>query len=116
MIILDFLFGICYTPFQNARNGRIAALVWLCPPLAFVAMGLVNVVVYYLLNQGMGTTIGSIVMLMIFFITFYSLYMIYITKDRQVRKGRYPVLSGLVILILIVGSIIFMSVCIGKFR
>ena len=116
MIILDFLFTICHTPFQNAKNGRLAALIWLSPPLAFVSMGLLNILAFYTLNSGIPTKIATILIFILFGGLFYLLYSIYIKGNREVGKGRFPILSGILIFVMIVGSIIFVAVSLAKFR
>lgn len=117
MIILDLLFKICFTPFQNVKkNGRLAAIIWLCPSLAFTGMGLFNLLLHYSLNLRITTKLGTVMIFGLFGIIFYYLYMVYVKGNREVGKGRFPFLSGLLIFLMIVGSIVFMSISLAKFR
>ena len=123
MIILDFLFLICYTPFSQLRRTekrsegdvRFATLLALVPILCFVSVGIINIMLYYL---GFKTTALGVALTIISLGTslFLILNKVYVTRNRDIGRARFPILSGVLIFVMIVGSIIFMSYCLAKFR
>jgi len=113
MILLDFLFNICYAPFLNVnRNGRLAAVIWLTPSLTFTLMG-VFIFVFHL-------TIGRVILVLkplglgIFSILLFVL--IFVFLDRTYLKGarnageiRFPILHGLLLPVFVIGSFVFFA-------
>lgn len=119
MKLIDFIFNICYAPFQKVDNGRFAALIWLVPTLTFISVGLINMFLYYLhpfisINT---TPIGiGIGCFLIGAIIFLYLDKIYVKNKRDTGKARFPVFCAFLILIMIVGSLVFFSMSLYKFR
>jgi hypothetical protein len=116
MIILDFLFNICYAPFLKVKqNGRFAALIWLTPPLTFISVGILHIFLYYL-NIQMSSIAVAIMCFTVFAIIFFILNRVYVKNNRYTGTPKFPVLCALLIFVMIIGSIIFFSVAIGRFR
>lgn len=119
MIVLDFLFNICFAPFQKVKtNGRLASLIWLTPSLTFTIMGILNVLLYAVF--GSVTSILSplalgIFMLLLFAAIYLFLDRIYLKGNRNAGEIRLPILYGLLLPILVIGSIVFFSLTIYKF-
>jgi len=119
MRVLDFLFNICYSPFQKVGNGRFAALIWLVPPLTFVIVGLIHIFLYYLrpiVNIKFTSMAGAIGCFGLFALIFFFLNKIYVKGERDTGKVRFPVLCAILIFVMMVGSIIFFSMSLYKFR
>jgi hypothetical protein len=119
MIVLDFLFNVCYAPFHKAiKGGRIGALFTLTPSLAFVLSGIINVIFYKTFGRitlSLSPLALSVSMLLLFVSVFILLNRIYIKNNREVRKIAYPVLFGLLLPIFFIGSIIFFVYTVGRF-
>jgi hypothetical protein len=119
MIVIDFLFNICFAPFQKVKaNGRLAALIWLTPLLTSTIMGILNVLLYAAL--GSVTSILSplalgIFMLLLFAAIYLFLDRIYLKGNRSAGDIKFPILYGLLLPILVIGSIVFFSLTIYKF-
>ena len=119
MLVLDFLFNICYSPFQKVGNGRFAALIWLAPPLTFISVGLIHIFLYYLnpiISIRIAPIIGAIGCFGIFAIIFLFLNKIYVKGERETGKVRFPLLCILLILVMMIGSITFFALSLYKFR
>jgi len=119
MIVIDFLFNICFAPFRKAKaNGRLAALIWLTPSLTFTIMGIFNVLLYAAL--GSVTSILSplalgIFMLVLFAVIYAFLNRIYLKGNRSAGDIKFPILYGLLLPMLVIGSIVFFGFTIYKF-
>src|SRR5258708_2866811 len=99
MIILDFLFLICYTPFSQLRRTekrsegdvRFATLLALVLILCFVSVGIINIMLYYL---GFKTTALGVALTIISLGT--SLFLIlnkaYVRRNRDIGRPRFPIL------------------------
>lgn len=114
MIFLDFLFKICYAPLQSQEGkGKLVATYWLSMPLAFFLMGLTNIL-KHLLSPILYFRISPIGMSILGFgfatISIVVLQRIYIRNKRDVGKTRFAILYGLLIPVLVFGSIIFFAV------
>jgi len=119
MVILDFLFNICYAPFQNEPKGRLIALIWLLPSLVFFFVGMLNVCLYsigFSIIQNINPLSGAIGAVSIFVIFAILLDRVYIKNNRQTGKIKSVILFGFLIPVLVIGSIIFFSMSLYKFR
>lgn len=119
MYLLDFLFNVCFAPFQKVGNGRFAALIWLSPSLTFICTGSINIILFFLrpiINIKLSAMVVGIGSFIVFAIIAYSLNNIYIKNNRDAGKIRFAILHGLLIPILFIGSIVFFSMSLYKFR
>ena len=109
MIILDFLFKICLAPFaQYEEKGKLVAILALTQPLAFVLMSLLNIVTYWmrpLIEIHLSSSFSAATTCLLCFIVIKLLNNIYIKKKRETGNN-YHAISGLLIPVLIVGSLI----------
>ena len=109
MRLLDFFFKICYAPFATYSTiGKTIAIFTLSPPLAFVLMGGVNLLIYFLrpvANIRLSSWGVAITVMVLVALISYLLDRIYVKGGRVLGKNYHP-LSGLLILIFIPGSII----------
>ena len=119
MIILDFLFNICFSPFRNAiKGGRIGALLILTPSLTFVVSGIINLILYQLIGKithVINPAVLGLGMLLIFYGIYYFLNKTYITENREVYRMRFPVFYVLIMLVFFLGSIIFFGLTVSEF-
>jgi hypothetical protein len=120
MIVLDFLFNVCFAPFQNVKNnGRLAALIWLTPSLTFVFMGsliwLTNVLFDVRLFSHASALAASITSVTIFVGFYLLLNRIYLTGNRDAGEIKFTILYILILPILVIGSIVFFAFAINKF-
>ena len=112
MIVLDFLFKICYAPFQKEPRGKLIATFWLTPPLAFIFGGAFNILLYLLkpiLDIDNTPTLSGIVGLSLAGLIAFLLHRVYVQNDRSVGKIRFVVLHALLIPVLIFGSIVLFA-------
>lgn len=119
MKILDFLFNICYAPFQKEPNGRFIALIWLLPSLVFFFIGLLNICMYSLgvsIISNITPLSGSFGAISIFVFFSLALDKIYIKHKRNTGEIKFVILHGLLIPVMVIGSIIFFSMSLYKFR
>lgn len=119
MIFIDFLFKICYAPFAKVKNGRFAALIWLVPPLTFISVGIIKVILYYVRSVAFLKTtpiIIAILCLTIGAFLFYYLDKTYVKNMRHVGNIRFPILCAFVIFLMLVFSLIFFSIALAKFK
>jgi hypothetical protein len=119
MIILDFLFKICFAPFQKVeKNGRLAALIWLTPSLTFTIMGILNALFHVALGSvtsRLSPLALGIFMLLLFAVIYLFLDRIYLKGNRSAGEIKFPILYGLLLPILVIGSIVFFSLTIYNF-
>jgi hypothetical protein len=120
MKVLDFLFNICFAPFQKVKtNGRLAALIWLTPSLAFTLMGLLIWLTNLLLGVRIFSHITALTAGIISVLIATALYLlldrIYLKGNRNTGEIRFTVLYILLLPILVIGSIVFFSLAIYKF-
>lgn len=119
MIVLDFLFNICFAPFQKVKtNGRLAALIWLTPSLTFSIMGILNVLLYAAFGSVtfiFSPLVLGIFMLLLFVVIYLFLDRTYLKGNRNAGEIRFTVLYVLLLPILVIGSIVFFSLTIYKF-
>jgi len=123
MIILDFLFLVCYTPFsvlpkterRTERDLRFVALIWLIPPMSFVTMGILNVLIYFFGLKANGIFVATI-LAGISIALFLILYKVYVVGNRHIGIPRFPLLSSLLLLVMLIGSLVFMVYSLAKFR
>ena len=121
MILLDFLFKLYYAPFQRHKNGKLAAILWLAPPLTLYLYGVLNFIFHHIglylspIFVGvMGTFLCTVIAIL--------LNNIYVKDKRVIKKKQYMnsylfvIISYLVILIVLFSSIVFVSISMGKFR
>jgi len=109
MIILDILFKICMASFLKYEDkARLVAIVWLAPILTLVLLGALNVLFYwlrtiieirFLLNNTF--LVAAIMTLLVVFV----LQRIYL-KDRRPLGDGYPQIVGLLIPVMIIGSLV----------
>ena len=100
-------------------NGRFAALIWLVPPLTFMSVGLIHILLYYLrpiVNVKFTSMTGAIGCFGLFALIFLFLNKIYIKGERDSGTLRFPVLCGILIFVMMVGSITLFSMSLYKFR
>jgi len=109
MIILDFLFKICFAPLSEyGEKGKQSAVFCLAPPLSFFLMSLLNVVLYWikpLIEINLTPLYGTIAICVLILLVMHLLQSIYIRDNRQLGKNYHP-LTGLLIPVLIIGSLI----------
>ena len=119
MILLDFLFNICYAPFRNAiKGGKFGALFTLTPSLVFIISGVINHVFFRLkgsITQSFSPLVLALGMLLIFYLVFSFLNKVYVKNDRQVYNMKYPVLYILMLPVFFIGSIIIFGFTVGEF-
>ena len=119
MIIIDFLFKICYAPFHKAiKGGSLGALFSLSPSLTLIITGIINILFYFSLGRItliLSPLVLSILMLLLFILVYFLLNKIYIKNEREVKAIRYPVIYGLLLPIFFIGSIVFFVFTIDKF-
>jgi len=120
MIVLDFLFNICFAPFQKVKkNGRLAALIWLAPSLTFAFMGTLIWLNYFLFGIRIFSHVTALVSSVISFLIFIAIYLLldrtYLKRNRDAGEIKFPILYGLLLPILVIGSIVFFSLTIYKF-
>lgn len=119
MIVLDFLFNVCYAPFHKAiKGGRLGALFTLTPSLTFLVSGIVNIFFYKIfggITLSFSPLVLSLAMLLLFVSVYILLDRIYIKNNREVGKMLYPTLYGLMLPILFVGSIVFFVYTVSEF-
>lgn len=119
MIMLDFLFNVCYAPFQKEPRGRFIALVWLTPSLTFTFIGALNILLHYLgagVISIVSPMVGCILAFAIFAAIAFMMDKVYEKGKRDTGKIRFPILHGLLIPILVLGSVIFFAMSLYKFR
>ena len=109
MRLLDFLFKICHAPFvAYGVIGKVIAILALSPPLSFVLMAGLNLLLYLLrpvIDIHLSSVDVAIVVMILTISLFYVLNKIYVKGDRPLGKNHHP-LTGLLILIFIPSSII----------
>lgn len=120
MILLDFLFNICYAPFLKVKqNGRLAALIWLSPSLTFTFMGILIWLSYFLFGIRVFSHLSAVVSSLISFLIFIAIYLLldqtYLKKNRDAGAIRFPLLYGLLLPVLVIGSVVFFSLAIYNF-
>ena len=120
MIVLDFLFNVCYAPFLKVKqNGRLAALIWLSPSLTFSFMGILIWLNYFLLGIRIFSHLSALVSCVISFLIFAAIHFllnrIYLKGNRDAGEMRFPILFGLLLPVLFIGSIVFFSLAIYNF-
>lgn len=108
MIILDFLFRICYAPFQKEPRGKLIATFWLTPSLAFLSLAGLNILLHVLGIDNSPLLLGSGGLALAGLIAF-ALHRVYVQDDRSISKIRFVVLHGLLIPVLIFGSIVLFA-------
>ena len=120
MIILDFLFNICFAPFQKVKkNGRLAALIWLTPALTFFLMGLFNILFYILFGgilKVLNPILSGIFSILIFIILSVILDKIYLSGNREVGRIKLLYLYYFLLPIFFFGSIIFYGLTAYEFN
>ncbi len=102
------LFRICYAPFQKEPKGKMIATFWLTPSLAFLSLGGLNVLLYLLSIENSPMLLGIGGLALAGLIAF-LLHRVYVQNDRSVGKIRFVVLHGLLIPVLIFGSIVLFA-------
>lgn len=108
MIVLDFLFKICFAPFQKEPKGKMIATFWLTPSLAFLSLGGLNILLYLLSIDNSPILLGFGGLALAGLIAF-LLHRVYVQNDRSVGKIRFVVLHSLLIPVLILGSIVLFA-------
>lgn len=121
IIILDFLFKVCFAPFRHEKHGRFIALVWLVPCMTFVLMGLTNVLIFFI-NSAQSVfriRISSLFFVVlisgIFIVTSKILHSVYEINKRDIGEVKNSWL-GVLILPLIVISVTLFSLSLYKFK
>jgi hypothetical protein len=112
MIILDFLFNICFLPFRKVSvNGRLAALIWLTPSLSFTFMGFliifINLIFGIKILSAISALTASFLSLLIGFVIFLSLDYIYLKGNRDAGIVKFKFIYYLLLPTLVLGSIVF---------
>ena len=119
MLVLDFLFNICYAPFRNAtKGGRIGALLILTPSLTFVVFGGINYIFYLLVDpitQRFSPLVLALGMLIIFYLVNYYLRIVYLRNNRKVYSMSNPTIYILMLPIFFIGSIIIFGYTVDTF-
>jgi hypothetical protein len=118
--VLDFLFNVCYAPFQKVKaNGRLAALIWLTPSLAFTFMGSLIWLTNLLLGVRIFSHITALTAGIVSVLIATSIYLLldrtYLKGNRDAGEIRFTVLYVLLLPILVIGSVVFFSLAIYKF-
>jgi hypothetical protein len=119
MILLDFLFNICFAPFRNAiKGGRIGALFLFTPSLTFILAGIINILFHQTIGRitlSLSPLALAAIMLSIFVSSYFLLDTIYIKRNREIGKMSYPILYVLLLPILLLGSVIFFAFTVDEF-
>jgi hypothetical protein len=119
MIVLDFLFNICFAPFHKAiKGGRLGAIFTLSPSLTFLLCGILNIIFYEFvgpLTSMVSPFVFGAGMLLFFILIYLLLDRIYVKNNRVLWKMHYPILYTLLLPILFIGSIIFFVYSVDKF-
>lgn len=119
MLLLDFLFNICYVPFRNTiKGGRFGALFILTPSLTFIISGAINFVFYKLkgaITQSFNPLVLAVGMLFIFYSVFSFLNKTYVKNNRDVYHMKYPTLYIILLPVFFIGSIILFGFTVSKF-
>jgi hypothetical protein len=120
MIILDFLFNICFAPFQKVKkNGRLAALIWLTPALTFLLMGLFNTLFYLLfgsVSRVLDPLLGGVFIITIFVFLSIVLDKIYLSGNRAVGEIKFLYLYYFLLPMFFFGSLIFCALTAYEFN
>ncbi len=119
MLVLDFLFNVCFCPFRNAKKGgRLGALLLLSPILTYLIFGLINLT-FYTIEVSPMSILSPTIFGVLMFLTFLLIYrwadFLYIKNNRELKKIKYPSLHLLILPIFFFGSIIFFGYTIGLF-
>jgi hypothetical protein len=120
MIIIDWLFKICYSPFRNAiKGGKIAGVFLFTPILNFIILGLLNSILYLIFNVNL-TDLGALSVALLtsgnLFLVAYFLNRAYIKGDRDPGRIRLPVINGILIPLIILASVFFYTYTLLNFH
>jgi len=100
-------------------NGRLAALIWLTPSLAFTFMGsliwLTNLLLGVRIFSHITALTAGIISVLIATAIYLFLDRTYLKGNRDAGEIRFTVLYVLLLPILVIGSIVFFSLAIYKF-
>jgi hypothetical protein len=109
MRVLDFLFKICFAPVSAYKEkGKLIASLWLAVPVSFVLLGGFNILFYNLrpvIDIQMASPNHFVFAILIIVFVSYSLERVYVKHKRNIGES-YPALTGLLIPLLVIGSLI----------
>jgi amino acid transporter len=121
MIILDFLFKICFAPFRHEKHGRFIALIWLVPCTTFALMGFANYLIFLfnssqsILQVRVSALLFVLIIVGLFVGNSRILHRIYEINNRDIGEVKSSWL-GIFILPLIVISVTLFSLSLYKFK
>lgn len=110
MIILDLIFKIHFAPFRNyPERGRPLAAILSAQALTYLIFAFLLIILYHIFNYRLFRMLPPIVdgllMCACYVILWYVFDKVYVKNSRDAGEIKYPVLYGLLVPILLIGSL-----------